>query len=137
MLMRVARDISERRQAQALLKHMAHYDSLTGLPNRTLFFQTLADAIETGARQELAHRGAVHRAGPLQGRQRFAGPGCRATSCCASSARGWCVRAPARHRRPHGRRRVRADPDHDARQKKRTPSTPPTKCARRCACRST
>jgi diguanylate cyclase (GGDEF)-like protein/PAS domain S-box-containing protein len=45
VLLGVARDISERRQAEELLLHMAHYDSLTGLPNRTLFFQTLADAI--------------------------------------------------------------------------------------------
>ncbi|GJI97688.1 two-component system response regulator [Duganella caerulea] len=45
ILLGVARDISERRQAEELLQHMAHYDSLTGLPNRTLFFQTLADAI--------------------------------------------------------------------------------------------
>ncbi|MES2160502.1 MAG: EAL domain-containing protein [Pseudomonadota bacterium] len=45
ILLGVARDISERRQAEELLQHMAHYDSLTGLPNRTLFFQTLGDAI--------------------------------------------------------------------------------------------
>jgi len=42
----VARDISERRLAEERLRHMAHYDSLTGLPNRTLFFQTLLEAIE-------------------------------------------------------------------------------------------
>ena len=42
----VARDISERRQAEERLRHMAHYDSLTGLPNRTLFFQTLAESLE-------------------------------------------------------------------------------------------
>jgi diguanylate cyclase (GGDEF)-like protein/PAS domain S-box-containing protein len=45
-LVAVARDISERVQAQQRLKHMSHYDSLTGLPNRTLFFQTLRDSIE-------------------------------------------------------------------------------------------
>jgi diguanylate cyclase (GGDEF)-like protein/PAS domain S-box-containing protein len=45
VLLGVARDISERRHSEELLQHMAHYDSLTGLPNRTLFFQTLADAI--------------------------------------------------------------------------------------------
>ncbi|MRV73401.1 EAL domain-containing protein [Duganella sp. FT92W] len=42
----VARDISERRLAEERLRHLAHYDTLTGLPNRTLFFQTLQEAIE-------------------------------------------------------------------------------------------
>jgi diguanylate cyclase (GGDEF)-like protein/PAS domain S-box-containing protein len=46
MLIAVARDIGERRQAQRRLAHMASYDSLTGLPNRTLFFQILHDAVE-------------------------------------------------------------------------------------------
>jgi diguanylate cyclase (GGDEF)-like protein/PAS domain S-box-containing protein len=46
MLIAVARDISERLHAAQRLKHMSNYDSLTGLPNRTLFFQTLRDAIE-------------------------------------------------------------------------------------------
>jgi diguanylate cyclase (GGDEF)-like protein/PAS domain S-box-containing protein len=45
VMLGVARDISERRQSEELLQHMAHYDSLTGLPNRTLFFKTVADAI--------------------------------------------------------------------------------------------
>lgn len=46
LLIAVARDISERRQAQERLKHLAHYDGLTGLPNRSLFYQTLAQAVE-------------------------------------------------------------------------------------------
>jgi len=46
MLIAVARDITERRLAQQRLKHLASYDSLTGLPNRTLFYQTLREAIE-------------------------------------------------------------------------------------------
>jgi diguanylate cyclase (GGDEF)-like protein/PAS domain S-box-containing protein len=46
MLIAVARDISERLHAQQRLKHLAHYDGLTGLPNRGLFFQNLRDAIE-------------------------------------------------------------------------------------------
>ncbi|MES2118888.1 MAG: response regulator, partial [Pseudomonadota bacterium] len=52
VLLGVARDISERRQAQERLQHMAHYDSLTGLPNRTLFFQTLAESIELAQDKE-------------------------------------------------------------------------------------
>ena len=46
LLIAVARDLSERRQAQERLKQLAHYDSLTGLPNRSLFYQTLAQAVE-------------------------------------------------------------------------------------------
>ena len=37
----VLRDITERKEAQQRLHHMAHYDALTCLPNRTLFFETL------------------------------------------------------------------------------------------------
>jgi diguanylate cyclase (GGDEF)-like protein/PAS domain S-box-containing protein len=46
MLIAVARDISERLQAQENLRHAASYDALTGLPNRTLFFDNLRDTIE-------------------------------------------------------------------------------------------
>ncbi|HJV03302.1 MAG TPA: EAL domain-containing protein [Burkholderiaceae bacterium] len=52
VLLGVARDISERRQAQERLRHMARYDSLTGLPNRSLFFQTLAESIELAQDKE-------------------------------------------------------------------------------------
>jgi len=53
----VARDISERLQAQQRLRHLASYDALTGLPNRTLFFQNLREAIELA--QDKAWRVAV------------------------------------------------------------------------------
>ncbi len=48
-LIAVARDVSERLHAQQSMAHLASYDSLTGLPNRALFYQTLREAIE-GAR---------------------------------------------------------------------------------------
>ncbi|UGQ45789.1 EAL domain-containing protein [Massilia endophytica] len=48
----VARDITERRVAEEQLLHMAHYDSLTGLPNRTLFYRTLADAMDLARDKE-------------------------------------------------------------------------------------
>jgi diguanylate cyclase (GGDEF)-like protein/PAS domain S-box-containing protein len=38
-------DITERRQAERRLAHMAQYDSLTQLPNRVLFAERLAEAI--------------------------------------------------------------------------------------------
>ena len=46
LLIGVARDISERLLAQQRLKHLASYDSLTGLPNRSLFYQTLGETID-------------------------------------------------------------------------------------------
>ena len=41
----VVRDIAERKEADKRLLHMAHYDVLTGLPNRTLFYSTLQSAL--------------------------------------------------------------------------------------------
>ncbi len=41
----VIRDISERKRFQGELMHMAHHDALTGLPNRTLFFDRLRQAL--------------------------------------------------------------------------------------------
>jgi diguanylate cyclase (GGDEF)-like protein/PAS domain S-box-containing protein len=41
IIVRVVRDITERKEAQSRLHHLAHYDPLTGLPNRTLFYATL------------------------------------------------------------------------------------------------
>ena len=57
LLIAVARDISERLQAQQHLKHLASFDALTGLPNRTLFFQNLRESIELA--QDKAWRVAV------------------------------------------------------------------------------
>jgi diguanylate cyclase (GGDEF)-like protein/PAS domain S-box-containing protein len=37
-------DVTERRAAEARITHMAHYDSLTELPNRSLFHEHLASA---------------------------------------------------------------------------------------------
>jgi len=46
ILIAVVRDISERLHAAERLRHAASYDALTGLPNRTLFFDNLDAAIE-------------------------------------------------------------------------------------------
>jgi len=52
VLIAVARDITERVLAQQRLRHLASYDRLTGLPNRTLFYQTLREAIELAKHKE-------------------------------------------------------------------------------------
>lgn len=48
-----AKDITERKQAQAKLRYQAHYDSLTDLPNRTLFNDRLKQGIEKAKRNGL------------------------------------------------------------------------------------
>ncbi|MFP3513903.1 GGDEF domain-containing protein, partial [Peribacillus sp. SIMBA_075] len=39
-------DITERKKAAEIIHYMAHYDSLTNLPNRTLFNETLRLALQ-------------------------------------------------------------------------------------------
>ncbi|HSU04287.1 MAG TPA: EAL domain-containing protein [Acetobacteraceae bacterium] len=45
-------DISERRQAEARIRFMAHHDALTGLPNRLLFRERMESALE-----QISHSG--------------------------------------------------------------------------------
>ncbi|PWK05712.1 putative bifunctional diguanylate cyclase/phosphodiesterase [Tumebacillus permanentifrigoris] len=45
------RDITERKQAQEIINHMAYHDTLTNLPNRVLFNDRLAEALELAARE--------------------------------------------------------------------------------------
>ncbi len=46
----VNRDITDRKEAEAKLRHSALYDSLTNLPNRGLFLDRLAQAVVRGKR---------------------------------------------------------------------------------------
>ncbi len=48
----IIRDITERKQAEARLTEAAYYDFLTGLPNRRLFMELLAQAIARARRIE-------------------------------------------------------------------------------------
>jgi diguanylate cyclase (GGDEF)-like protein len=38
-------DVTEKRQAEARIAHMAHHDALTGLPNRVLFLERMDEAL--------------------------------------------------------------------------------------------
>jgi len=48
----IIEDISQRKGMEAQVQHMAHYDTLTDLPNRTLFQQLLKQAIPAARRSE-------------------------------------------------------------------------------------
>lgn len=49
-LVSVVEDISERKRAEDQLKHLAHYDVLTNLPNRLLFYDRLKQALADARR---------------------------------------------------------------------------------------
>lgn len=48
----IMRDISERKQAEERISHMAHHDALTGLPNRTLLDDRIRQAISLAQRYD-------------------------------------------------------------------------------------
>lgn len=52
-LLLAARDTTERKQVQARLSFLANYDSLTGLPNRSLFQDRLSQALHRADRHQL------------------------------------------------------------------------------------
>lgn len=47
----VSRNITQRRKAEERIRHMAHYDALTDLPNRALFFELVASGLSLARRQ--------------------------------------------------------------------------------------
>lgn len=47
----VLRDLTERRQAQQMIEHLAHHDILTDLPNRSLFDQRMRQALQMANRK--------------------------------------------------------------------------------------
>lgn len=48
--MAVITDITKRKQAEEIIKHMAYHDTLTGLPNRNLFYDRLNQALKQAKR---------------------------------------------------------------------------------------
>ncbi|MGH8504760.1 MAG: putative bifunctional diguanylate cyclase/phosphodiesterase [Stenotrophobium sp.] len=56
--LKVAYDITESKRAEAYIRHMAHHDGLTGLPNRTLLLDRLDMAIRQ-ARRNNRHVGVL------------------------------------------------------------------------------
>ncbi len=52
-LVAVVRDVSERKEAEARIAHMAHHDALTALPNRVLLRERLQEALARAGRGEV------------------------------------------------------------------------------------
>ena len=107
-LARALRHGVERARIQAELAHQAMHDGLTGLPNRTLFYDRLRQALNRLGRTQTLPRGDVRRPRRLQGRSTTSTGTPRATRCSSSVGdrlRG--LPARRRHRRAAGRRRVR------------------------------
>ena len=46
IIVNVVHDITQRKAAEGRLHHLAHYDALTGLPNRALFYETLRRTLD-------------------------------------------------------------------------------------------
>ena len=51
-LVNVLEDVTARKQAEARIAHMVHYDALTDLPNRAAFNECFAGTLERGAREK-------------------------------------------------------------------------------------
>ncbi|QYF93793.1 EAL domain-containing protein [Massilia sp. PAMC28688] len=49
ILVAVARDITERKESESRLLKLAHFDTLTGLPNRSQFYSSLTRSLEQAA----------------------------------------------------------------------------------------
>src|SRR5262245_3337576 len=47
----IARDITARKEAESRIQHLAYFDALTGLPNRTLFQDRMQQAVALAKRQ--------------------------------------------------------------------------------------
>jgi diguanylate cyclase (GGDEF)-like protein/PAS domain S-box-containing protein len=54
ILVAVVRDITERKEAEQRLLKLAHFDTLTGLPNRSQFYAALTHALEQAAAHDWA-----------------------------------------------------------------------------------
>jgi diguanylate cyclase (GGDEF)-like protein len=52
LVLSITRDVTERKQTERRLKQLAHFDSLTGLPNRVQFIERLEQAMADANRHE-------------------------------------------------------------------------------------
>jgi diguanylate cyclase (GGDEF)-like protein len=66
-MMGVVRDITEEKASASYLQHLAHFDPLTGLPNRLVLEERLSEALEQARQQPDPGGAGVYRSQWLQG----------------------------------------------------------------------
>ena len=69
-LLSLLEDVTERRRAEQRIAHMAHYDTLTDLPNRAAFNECFGRHARPGSEERRTVRHSEHRPRPLQRGQR-------------------------------------------------------------------
>ena len=104
-------DVTELKEAEARITHMAYHDALTGLPNRALFEESLLLAVERARRDRTVGRGALPGSRQLQAVNDSLGHHA-GDLLLFELADGSGVHPGHRPGRPSGRRRV-PDPARD------------------------
>ncbi len=106
----ISYDLTERKRAEEYIYHVAHHDHLTGLPTRTLLRDRLEVAIERATRsQDKLAVLMVDLDNFKRGKRLPRSPG-RRHRPLRDLQTPQILRPQIRHRRPHGRRRVRRPP---------------------------
>ena len=100
-------DVTEKRQAEARIAHMAHHDALTGLPNRVLFLDRLERSASARAPVSGNTCRSLSRSRSIQERQRHLGAPRRRQAFGGGGGASARMLARLRHGRQIRRRRIR------------------------------
>ena len=98
---------SQLEEEQGRLTHQALHDALTGLPNRVLFLERIAQSIEAATRRSIHSAVLLRRHRPVQVGQRHRRSRRRRPAVDRGGPAAARRAAARRHRGPPGRRRVR------------------------------
>ncbi len=117
-------DITERRNAEARISHLARYDELTALPNRVNFRDEIERLLTVPQDAEPVVGAAVHRPRPVQAGQRHARPSLRRPAPVRGRRPLARDAAPGGFRGALRRRRIRGVPAEHQFAARRPPCSP-------------